>query len=137
MEPIKKLFQAKVFYDYGKKKSELDLLQNQFIKNIPVQIQSDVKVKNKIGTVLIVEVTNNNVAHKIKMTSSSILKKLNSANSSLKLKTIKIKIDVQSPIPKRQANKTSITSINLMKSLSNEIADSPLKTYLKKIFKNK
>jgi len=137
MEPIKKLFQAKVFYDYGKKKSELDLLQNQFIKNIPVQIQSDVKVKNKIGTVLIVEVTNNNVAHKIKMTSSSILKKLNSANSSLKLKTIKIKIDVQSPIPKRQANKTSITSINLMKSLSKEIADSPLKTYLKKIFKNK
>jgi hypothetical protein len=134
MESIKKLFQAKVFYGYEEKKSELDLLQNQFLKNVPVQIQSDVKVKNRVGGVLIVEVTNNYVAHKIKMTSSSILKKLNN-NSSLKLEKIKIRIIVQNPIPIRKANKTSISSIDLMKKLSKEIADSPLKTYLKQIFK--
>ena len=134
MESIKKLFQAKVFYGYEEKKSELDLLQNLFLTNVPVQIQSDVKVKNRVGGVLIVEVTNNYVAHKIKMTSSSILKKLNN-NSSLKLEKIKIRIIVQNPIPIRKANKTSISSIALMKKLSKEIADSPLKTYLKQIFK--
>ena len=134
MDPIKKLFQAKVFYGYEKKKSELDSLQSQFLKNIPVQIQSEVKVKNRIGGVVIVEVSNNNIAHKIKMTSSSILKKLNS-NSSIKLEKIKIKIVVQNPMPKRQVNKISIASIDSMKNLSKEIADSPLKTYLKQIFK--
>ena len=134
MEPIKKLFQAKVFYGYEERKFELDSLQNQFLKHIPVQIHSNVKVKNRIGGVLIVEVTNNYVAHKLKMTSSSILKKLNNI-SSLKLEKIKIRIVVQSPIPKREANKTSISSIELMKKLSKEIADSPLKTYLNQIFK--
>ena len=134
MESIKKLFQAKVFYGYEEKKSELDLLQNLFLTNVPVQIQSDVKVKNRVGGVLIVEVTNNYIAHKIKMTSSSILKKLNN-NSSLKLEKIKIRIIVQNPMPIRKANKTSISSIALMKKLSKEIADSPLKTYLKQIFK--
>ena len=84
---------------------------------------------------LVVEVTNNTVAHKIKMTSSSILKKINN-NSFFKIKKIKIKIAVQNPIPKRKVNKTSISSIDLMKNLSKEIADSPLKTYLKQIFKN-
>ena len=136
MEPIKKLFTAKVFYGYEAKKSELDSLQNQFFQNIPGQIQSHVKVKNRIGSILIVEVTNNNVAHKIKMTSASILKKINN-NASLKLDKIKVRIVVQSPIPKRQANKTSISSTARMKKLSKEISDSPLKTYLKKIFKNK
>ena len=136
MEPIKKLFTAKVFYGYEAKKSELDSLQNQFFQNIPGQIQSHVKVKNRIGGVLIVEVTNNNVAHKIKMTSASILKKINN-NASLKLDKIKVRIVVQSPIPKRQANKTTISSTARMKKLSKEISDSPLKTYLKKIFKNK
>ena len=134
MEPIKKLFQAKVFYGYEEKKSELDSLQNQFLKHIPVQIHSNVKVKNRIGGVLIVDATNNYVAHKLKMTSSSILKKINNS-SSLKLEKIKIRIVVQSPIPKREANKTSISSIELMKKLSKEIADSPLKTYLNQIFK--
>jgi len=134
MEPIKKLFQAKVFYGYEEKKSELDSLQNLFLKNIPVQIHSGVKVKNRIGGVLIVDATNNYVAHKLKMTSSSILKKINNS-SSLKLEKIKIRIVVQSPIPKREANKTSISSIELMKKLSKEIADSPLKTYLNQIFK--
>jgi len=134
MEPIKKLFQAKVFYGYEERKFELDSLQNQFLKHIPVQIHSNVKVKNRIGGVLIVEVTNNYVAHKLKMTSSSILKKLNNI-SSLKLEKIKIRIIVQSPIPKSEANKSSISSIEPMKKLSKEIADSPLKKYLKQIFK--
>jgi len=134
MEPIKKLFQAKVFYGYEERKFELDSLQNQFLKHIPVQIHSNVKVKNRIGGVLIVEVTNNYVAHKLKMTSSSILKKLNNI-SSLKLEKIKIRIVVQSPIPKSEANKSSISSIEPMKKLSKEIADSPLKKYLKQIFK--
>ena len=134
MEPIKKLFTAKVFYGYGERKSELDLLQNQFIQNIPDQIQPHVKVKNRIGGLLIVEVSSNNVAHQIKMTSASILKKINN-NTSLKLDKIKIRITVQSPTPQRQANKTSISSIVQMKKLSKEIADSPLKTYLKQFFK--
>ena len=136
MEPIKKLFQAKVFYDYGKKKSELDLLQNQFIKNIPEEMWPHVKVKNKLGEIIVVEVTNNTVGHKIKMTSTSILKKLN-INSSLNLKKIKIKIAVQNPTPKRTVNKISITSTSQMKKLSSEIAESPLKKYLKKIFEGK
>ena len=55
MEPIKKLFQAKVFYEFGKKKSELDSLQNQFLKNIPNEIQPNVKVNNIIKDTLIVE----------------------------------------------------------------------------------
>ena len=134
MEQIKKLFTAKVFYGYGKRKYELDLLQNQFIQNIPDQIQPHVKVKNRIGGLLIVEVTSSNVAHKIKMTSASILKKINN-NTSLKLDKIKIRIAVQNPAPQRQANKTSISSIVHMKKLSKKIADSPLKTYLKQIFK--
>ena len=134
MDPIKKLFQAKVFYGYGKRKYELDLLQNQFIQNIPDQIQPHVKVKNMIGGLLIVEVTSSNVAHKIKMTSASILKKINN-NTPLKLDKIKIRIAVQNPAPQRQANKTSISSIVHMKKLSKKIADSPLKTYLKQIFK--
>jgi hypothetical protein len=134
MKQIKKLFTAKVFYGYGKRKYELDLLQNQFIQNIPDQIQPHVKVKNMIGGLLIVEVTSSNVAHKIKMTSASILKKINN-NTSLKLDKIKIRIAVQNPAPQRQANKTSISSIVHMKKLSKKIADSPLKTYLKQIFK--
>ena len=134
MKQIKKLFTAKVFYGYGKRKYELDLLQNQFIQNIPDQIQPHVKVKNRIGGLLIVEVSSNNVAHQIKMTSASILKKINN-NTSLKLDKIKIRIAVQNPAPQRQANKTSISSIVHMKKLSKKIADSPLKTYLKQIFK--
>jgi len=134
MEPIKKLFKAKVFYGYEERRYELDLLQNQFLQNIPSQIQPHVKVKNRIGGLLIVEVTSNNVAHKIKMTSASILKKINN-NTPLKLDKIKIRISVQSPAPQRQANKTSISSVVHMKNLSKKIADSPLKTYLKQIFK--
>ena len=136
MEPIKKLFQAKVFYEFGKKKSELDSLQNQFLKNIPNEIQPNVKVNNIIKDTLIVEVTSNTIAHKIKMISHSILKKINKEDISLKLKKIKIKISVQNPIPKRKINKISISSINQMKKLSNDINNSPLKTYLKQVFKN-
>jgi hypothetical protein len=136
MEPIKKLFQAKVFYEFGKKKSELDSLQNQFLKNIPNEIQPNVKVNNIIKDTLIVEVTSNTIAHKIKMISPSILKKINKEDISLKLKKIKIKISVQNPIPKRKINKISISSINQMKKLSNDINNSPLKTYLKQVFKN-
>ena len=136
MEPIKKLFQAKVFYEFGKKKSELDSLQNQFLKNIPNEIQPNVKVNNIIKDTLIVEVTSNTIAHKIKMISPSILKKIKKEDISLKLKKIKIKISVQNPIPKRKINKISISSINQMKKLSNDINNSPLKTYLKQVFKN-
>ena len=135
MEPIKKLFQAKVFYGYSQKKSELDSLQKEFLRTIPNKIKPHVKVKDKIGEILVVEATTNAAGHQIKMTASSILKKLCNS-SSFKLKKIKIKIVVQKPIPKREINKTSIASINPMKKLSNEIADSPLKDYLKHIFKN-
>ena len=112
MEPIKKLFQAKVFYEYGQKKSELDALQDEFLKNIPDKIRPYVKVKDRVGEILVIEVANNAVGHKIK-------------------------IAVQNPNLKRKANKISILSINQMKNLSKEISDSPLKTYLKKIFQNK
>ena len=88
MEPIKKLFRGKVFYEYGKKKSELDTLQDEFLRNISEEMWPHVKVKNKLGEIIVVEVTNNTVGHKIKMTSTSILKKLN-INSSLNLKKIK------------------------------------------------
>ena len=81
MEPIKKLFQGKVFKKYEQKKSELEDLQKKFVKNIPKEIHSNVKVKNKIGGLIIVETTSSAVAHKIKMTSSSILNKINNDNS--------------------------------------------------------
>ena len=136
MEPIKKLFRGKVFYEYGRKKSELDTLQDEFLRNISEEMWPHVKVKNKLGEIIVVEVTNNTVGHKIKMTSTSILKKLN-INSSLNLKKIKIKIAVQNPTPKRTVNKISITSTSQMKKLSSEIAESPLKKYLKKIFEGK
>ena len=136
MEPIKKLFQGKVFYKYKQKKIELEALQNKFLKNIPNGIRSNVKVKNKIGETLIIEAESNTVAHKIKMTSSTILNKFNNDNS-LKFKKIKVQIAIQNSIPKKEKNKTSISSMNNMKKLSNKIGNSPLKTYLKKIFKNK
>ena len=136
MESIKKLFRAKVFYEYGKKKSELDTLQDEFLRIMPDEMRPHVKVKGKLGEIIVVEVPNNTVGHKVKMTSTSILKKLN-INSSLKLKKIKIKIVVQNPPPKRAVNKISIASINHMKNLSNEISESPLKKYLKQIFKSK
>ena len=136
MKPIKKLFQAKVFYEYEQKKVELDALQDEFLKNISDEIRPHVRVKDRLGEILVVEVLGNTVGHRIKMTSSSILKKLN-INSSFKLRKIKIKIAVQNPNLKRKVNKISILSINQMKNLSKEISDSPLKTYLKKIFQNK
>ena len=136
MEPIKKLFQGKVFYKYKQKKIELEALQSKFLKNIPNGIRSNVKVKNKIGETLIIEAGSNTVAHKIKMTSSTILNKFNNDNS-LKFKKIKVQIAIQNPISKKEKKKTSISSIDNMKKLSNKIDDSPLKTYLKKIFKNK
>ena len=136
MEPIKKLFQGKVFYKYKQKKTELEALQNKFLKNIPNEIRSNIKVKNKIGETLIIEAGSNTVAHKIKMTSSTILNKFNNDNS-LKFKKIKVQIAIQNPISKKEKKKTSISSIDNMKKLSNKIDNSPLKTYLKKIFKNK
>ena len=136
MEPIKKLFQGKVFYKYKQKKIELEALQSKFLKNIPNGIRSNVKVKNKIGETLIIEAASNSIAHKIKMTSSTILNKFNNDNS-LNFKKIKVQIAIQNPISKKEKKKTSISSIDNMKKLSNKIDDSPLKTYLKKIFKNK
>ncbi len=136
MEPIKKLFQGKVFYKYKQKKIELEDLQSKFLKNIPNGIRSNVKVKNRIGETLIIEAESNTIAHKIKMTSSTILNKFNNDNS-LKFKKIKIQIAIQNSIPKKEKNKTSISSMDNMKKLSNKIDNSPLKTYLKKIFKNK
>jgi len=136
MEPIKKLFQGKVFYKYKQKKIELEDLQSKFLKNIPNGIRSNVKIKNKIGETLIIEAESNTVAHKIKMTSSTILNKFNNDNS-LKFKKIKVRIAIQNSIPKKEKNKTSISSIDNMKKLSGKIDNSPLKTYLKKIFKNK
>jgi hypothetical protein len=136
MQPIKKLFQAKVFDKYGEKKSELDSLQHQFIRNIPSQIKPYVKIKDRVGDTLVIEVTSNSIGHKIKMSSSSILKKMN--NDSLhKLKKIKIKIVVQNPAPKKRMGKISISSITSMKELSNKINNSPLKIYLKKIINHK
>jgi hypothetical protein len=136
MEPIKKLFQAKVFDKYEQKKSELDSLQDQFIKNAPSQVRSYAKIRDKIGEVLVVEVTSSSIGHIIKMSSTSILKGMNSSHS-LKLKKIKIKIIIQNPIPKKIRNKISISSITPMRDLSNKINNSPLKIYLKKIFKQK
>ena len=136
MEPIKKLFQAKVFYKYGEKKAELDILQDQLLSNIPNQIRPHVKVKARVKGVMVLEVASNAIAHKIKMTSSSILQKVNNT-SSLQLKEIKIKIAVQNPAPKEKVKKVSISTINHMRKLSDEITNSPLKKYLKKIFKNK
>ncbi len=136
MEPIKKLFQGKLFNAYGQKKSELDALQNEFLKTISDKIHPYAKVKDRVGEILFVEVTNNAVGHKIKLASSSILKEI-SRNSPLKLKKIKIKIAVQNPTPEGEINKTSISSITHMKKLANEISDSPLKVYLKQIFKKK
>ena len=136
MEPIKKLFQGKVFYKYKQKKIELEALQSKFLKNIPNGIRSNVKVKNKIGETLIIEAGSNTVAHKIKMTSSTILNKFNNDNS-LKFKKIKVQIAIQNSISKKEKNKTSISSMSNMKKLSNRIGNSPLKSYLKKIFKNK
>ena len=69
------------------------------------------------------------------MSSASILKKMN-ADKSLNLKKIKIRIAIYNPESKK-INKTSISSIGPMKKLCNEIADSPLKVYLKQIFKSK
>ena len=136
MEPIKKLFQAKVFYKYGEKKAELDILQDQLLSNIPNQIRPHVKVKGRVKGIMVLEVASNAIAHKIKMTSSSILQKVNNT-SSLQLKEIKIKIAVQNPTPKEKAKKVSISTINHMRKLSDEITNSPLKKYLKTIFKNK
>tara|TARA_B100000768_G_C11246941_1_gene362199 strand:- start:216 stop:671 length:456 start_codon:yes stop_codon:yes gene_type:complete len=136
MKPIKKLFQAKVFDKYGQKKSELDSLQDQFIKNAPSQIKSYAKIRDKIGEVLVVEAISNSIGHLIKMSSTSILKGMNS-NHSLKLKKIRIKIAVQNPVPENIENKISISSITPMKDLSNKINNSPLKIYLKKILKHK
>ena len=136
MKPIKKLFQAKVFDKYEQKKSELDSLQDQFIKNAPNQIKSYAKIRDKIGEVLVVEAISNSIGHLIKMSSTSILKGMNS-NQSLKLKKIRIKIVVQNPIPENIGNKISISSITPMRDLSNKINNSPLKIYLKKIFKHK
>jgi len=136
MEPIKKLFQGKVFKKYEQKKSELEDLQKKFVKNIPKEIHSNVKVKNKIGGLIIVETTSSAVAHKIKMTSSSILNKINNDNS-LNLEKIKIKITIHNPDSKRKKQKKSISSISSMKKLSTEIKNSPLKVYLKKLFKEK
>tara|TARA_B100001173_G_C15857813_1_gene491614 strand:- start:221 stop:631 length:411 start_codon:yes stop_codon:yes gene_type:complete len=136
MEPIKKLFQGKVFNKYEQKKSELENLQKKFIKNIPKEIHSNVKVKNKIGGLIILETTSSAVAHKIKMTSSSILNKINKDNS-LNLEKIKVKIAIHNPDSKRKKQKKSISSISSMKKLSTEIKNSPLKIYLKKLFKEK
>ena len=136
MEPIKKLFQGKVFKKYEQKKSELEDLQKKFVKNIPKEIHSNVKVKNKIGGLIIVETTSSAVAHKIKMTSSSILNKINNDNS-LNLEKIKVKIAIHNPDSKRKKQKKSISSISSMKKLSTEIKNSPLKIYLKKLFKAK
>ena len=136
MEPIKKLFQGKVFNKYEQKKSELENLQKKFIKNIPKEIHSNVKVKNKIGGLIILETTSSAVAHKIKMTSSSILNKINNDNS-LNLEKIKVKIAIHNPDSKRKKQKKSISSISSMKKLSTEIKNSPLKIYLKKLFKEK
>jgi len=133
MEPIKKLFQAKVFDKYEQKKSKLDLLQAQLIENVPSQLKSSVKIRDIIGDLLVVQVTSNSIGHKIKMSSTSILKKINSDNP-LKLKKIKIKIVVQNPAPKKIRNKVSISSIGPMRDLSSKLNNSPLKTYLKKIF---
>ncbi len=136
MEPIKKLFQGKVFKKYEQKKSELEDLQKKFVKNIPKEIHSNVKVKNKIGGLIIVETTSSAVAHKIKMTSSSILNKINNDNS-LNLEKIKVKIAIHNPDSKRKKQKKSISSISSMKKLSTEIKNSPLKIYLKELFKEK
>lgn len=136
MEPIKKLFQGKVFKKYEQKKSELEDLQKKFVKNIPKEIHSNVKVKNRIGGLIIVETTSSAVAHKIKMTSSSILNKINNDNS-LNLEKIKVKIAIHNPDSKRKKQKKSISSISSMKKLSTEIKNSPLKIYLKKLFKEK
>lgn len=136
MEPIKKLFQGKVFKKYEQKKSELEDLQKKFVENIPKEIHSNVKVKNKIGGLIIVETTSSAVAHKIKMTSSSILNKINNDNS-LNLEKIKVKIAIHNPDSKRKKQKKSISSISSMKKLSTEIKNSPLKIYLKKLFKEK
>ena len=136
MKPIKKLFQAKVFDKYEQKKTELDSLQDQFLENAPSQIKSYAKIRDKIGEVLIVEVTSSSIGHIIKMSATSIIKGMNS-NHSLKLKKIRIKIAIQNPVPENIVNKISILSIAPMRDLSNKINNSPLKIYLKKIFKLK
>ena len=136
MEPIKKLFRAKVFDKYEQKKTELDSLQDQFLENAPSQIKSYAKIRDKIGEVLIVEVTSSSIGHIIKMSATSIIKGMNS-NHSLKLKKIRIKIAIQNPVPENIVNKISLLSIAPMRDLSNKINNSPLKIYLKKIFKLK
>ena len=138
MEPIKKLFQSNFFLEINKRKRRLELLQKEIAFFIPDELASLVRVKNKIGKALIVEVKSNVVAHKLKLQENQILDAINK-NSGQKefLNKIKVRIIIQNIKIDKKLIVTPSYPIKKLRDLVNTIKDSPLKTTLNKLIKSR
>ena len=138
MEPIKKLFQSNFFLEINKRKRRLELLQKEIAFFIPDELASLVRVKNKIGKALIVEVKSNVVAHKLKLQENQILDAINK-NSGQKefLNKIKVRIIIQNIKIDKKLIVTPSYPIKKLRDLVNSIKDSPLKTTLNKLIKSR
>jgi len=133
MEPIKKLLQNKFFSELNERKKEVDALQKIVSFSLPDIINKKIIVKNLLRNQLILEVSNNPIAHVLKMHEADLLKQL--INEKYLIKKIKVKI----AMPKYQKKKVVVRipdSVNKkLISLSKKMSDSPLKKIAKDLFK--
>jgi hypothetical protein len=138
MEPIKKLFQSSFFLEINKRKIHLELLQKEITAYIPEELISLVTIKNQIGKTLIVEVTSNVVAHKLKLYENKIIDAINQKSGQDQLiNKIKIRMIIQNKKIKKSLRVQPNYLVKKLQNLSDSIKDSPLKTTLKILIKTR
>ena len=138
MEPIKKLFKSSFFLEINKRKIHLELLQKEITAYIPEELISLVTIKNQIGKTLIVEVTSNVVAHKLKLYENKIIDAINQKSGQDQLiNKIKIRMIIQNKKIKKSLRVQPNYLVKKLQNLSDSIKDSPLKTTLKILIKTR
>lgn len=134
MEPIKKLFQSEFFSKLQEKKQLVDTYEKKMKKKVPASLQNAVKVTNVIDNVVVVEVSNNTIAHQLKLIKTQIIKEFKSN----KYPIFDLKVKINPNKNKHIINRSNypIKGRVQLKKLEKKLESSPLKKKLTKILKN-
>ena len=139
MEPIKKLLDGQKFSEFNTKKKEHDSLQKILINSLDKKFEDKVHAKNILNDVFLIEVMNSAVASQLKMSCTSLIKKINDSKKiETKIKKIKINVFIHHPKnPKRNIKKIPASANQSLRDLKADMSDSPLKNILSGLFKSK
>ena len=136
MEPIKKLFEKDFFSDLLEKKIEVDLFQHTIDDILPNNMVNLFKVTKFTKGILFLSAPSNAFAHKIKLMSRDIIKKINpQLDKDKHISSIKVRVSVANKLICKPGDGIPMEGIARLRDLSKKLNPSPLKKTISAILK--